>query len=215
MGIGFVLIGYYILIGIIGGIIAAVATLTTYLLSKKENRKRNIVIAVLSPFIVLYTFVTSLLIGLIIVSENKGIDVGIGDCWYVPLSENSQLLFIDIPDAGYIEYSEQPVISGVTQLQQINNIILGKTNNDTYFVYNTTTNNLNEFKTENELISKNSNIKPNLIDANTFYSNKRNDIAGNALLFATVSSLIISLAALFLTVIIIVKLIKVNIEKPA
>ncbi|MBC7749163.1 MAG: hypothetical protein H7Z76_11420 [Methylotenera sp.] len=208
MGIGFVFILHLIAIGIFSGLIAAIVSIITFFSSKKENRKRNIWTAIFSPFVGLYTLYMCGLIGSGIVSTIKNVDIGIGDAWYVPLPDNCQLLFIDIPEQAYIEKNGQTVISEVSQLQQLDNKILGKTGSNKFFSYNTTTNELKEFTTENELIIQNSNIKPNLINAIEFYSDKRNDIAGVALIFVAIASLIISLTAIYLTRKIIVRLTK-------
>lgn len=198
MGIGFVFILHLIAIGIFSGLIAVVASIITYCSSKKKNRKRNIWTAIISPYIGLYTFYICGLIGSDIVSTIKNVDVGIGDAWYVPLPDNCQLLFIDIPDQAFIEKNGRIVISEVLQLQQIGNKILGKTRNNEYFFYNTTTNELKNFTTENDLLIQNANIKPNLISAIEFYSDKKKDIAGVALNFVGLASIIVSLATIYL-----------------
>lgn len=208
MGIGFVFIFHLIAIGIFSGLIAAILATISFFASKIENRKRNIWTAIISPYVGLYTLYICGLIGSGFVSTIKNVDIGIGDAWYVPLPDNCQLLFIDIPEQAYIEKNGQTVISEVSQLQQVDNKILGKTGSNKYFFYNTTTNELKEFTTENELIIQNSNIKPNLINAIEFYSDKRNDIAGGALIFVGITSLIVSIVAIYLTRKIIVRLIR-------
>lgn len=211
MGIGFVFIIHLIAIGIFSGLIAAILAIITFFASKKENRKRNIWTAIISPYVGLYTLYICGLVGSGIVSTIKNVDIGIGDAWYVPLPDNCQLLFIDIPEQAYIEKNGQTVISEVSQLQQVDNKILGKTGNNKYFFYNTTTNELKEFTTENELTIQNSNIKPNLINAIEFYSDKRNDIAGFALIFVGIASLTVSIAAIYLTRKIIVRLTRIKV----
>ncbi len=198
MGIGFVIIVHFIVIGFFGGLIAAIASIIAYLSSKKENRKQNIRTAIISAFVGLYTLYICGLVGSGIVSSIKNVDIGIGDAWYVPLPDNFELLFIDIPEQASIDKNGQTVISEVSQLQQVGNKILGKTANNKYFFFNTTTSELKEFTTENELIIQNSNIKPKLINAIEFYSNKRNDIAGAALIVAGMASLIVSISVIYL-----------------
>ena len=208
MGIGFVFILHLIAIAAFSGIIAAIVTLITFFFSKKENRKRNMLTSICSPFVGFYTFYMCGLFGSGIVSVIKNVDIGIGDAWYVPLPNNCQLLFIDIPEQAYIEKNGQTVISEVSQLQQLDNIILGKTGNNNFFYYNTTTNELKEFATENELIIQNSKIKPKLINAIEFYNDKRNDIAGVALFCVGIASLMMSLTAVYLARRIIVRITK-------
>lgn len=206
MGIGLVLILHLMVIGNLSALIAVIASIIAFFSSKKEHRKRNILTALFSPFVGLYTLYLCGLIGSGIVSTIKNVDIGIGDTWYVPLPDNCQLLFIDNLEQAYIEKNGQTVVSDVSQLQQLDNKILGKIDSTRFFYYNTTTNELREFTTENELMIQNSTIKPNLVNAKVFYSEKRNDIAGVALIFVGIASLMMSLTAIHLTRKIIVRL---------
>lgn len=198
MGIAFVILFHLIGIFILSGIIAPIAGILTYFLSGKEKRKRKLFLSVLSPFVGLYTLYFCGLFGSIVVSEIKNIDIGIGDAWYIPLPDNCQLLFIDLPEQAYIEKNGQNVISEVSQLQQIDDIIIGKTYENKYFSYNTKTNALKEFSTENELIMHNSNIKPKLINAIDFYADKRNEIVGFWVVIVGLLSFIVSISIVYL-----------------
>lgn len=198
MGIGLVLIIYFVIIFILSVIIAAIASIITYFWGGKENRKRKLLFAFISPFVGLYSFCFFALFGSVVVSETKNIDVGIGDAWYVPLPNNCQLLFIDLPEQAFIEKNGVTVISEVSQLQQIGDKILGKTYENEYFTYNTKTNELKECSTENELTIQNLNIKPELIDAIDFYADKRDELAGFWLLLVGLVSLALSISILYL-----------------
>ena len=193
MGIGFVILIHLIIIFILGLIIAIAGIITTYFLRNKDKRKRKMLLALFLPFIGLYTLYFCVLISSILISETKNIDIGIGDSWYVPLDENHQLLFIDLPEQAYIEKNGQTVISGVSKIEQTDGFILGTTYDDKYFSYNLKTNELNEFKSEKEI-----NKHPNLKRAIEFYSDKRNEIAGFSLIIAGILSLLISAMILIL-----------------
>lgn len=196
MGIGFVVIIYLIAISALSVVLALVLAIITYFLSKRETRKKNILTAILSPFIGLNALFICGLLGTGIVSSIKHVDIGIGDTWYVPLQNDCQLLFIDIPDQAYIEKNGQTIISEVKQLQQIDNYIFGVTTNNKYFSYNTFTNELKEYTAENDLIIQNSSIK--LINAIDFYADKREDIVGLSLIPVFVFSLLVSATAIYL-----------------
>jgi len=71
MGIGFVFIIHLIAIGIFSGLIAAILAIITFFASKKENRKRNIWTAIISPYVGLYTLYICGLVGSGIVSKFK------------------------------------------------------------------------------------------------------------------------------------------------
>ena len=193
MGIGFVILIHLIVIFFLGLIIAIIGIITTYFLSKKKKRKRKILLALFLPFIGLYSLYFCGLIGSIIISETKNIDIGIGDSWYVPLNENHQLIFIDLPEQAYIEKNGQTVISGVSKIEQTEKYILGTTYDDKYFSYNLKTNELNGFENEKELDKE-----PNLKKAIEFYSDKRNEIAGFSLIIVGILSLFISTMILIL-----------------
>ena len=208
MGIAFVFILHLIAIGIVSGIIATLSVIITYIASKKETRKRNIWTSMISPFVGLYTLYICGLFGSGIVSAYKNVDIGIGDAWYVPLQDNCQLLFIDIPEQAYIEKYGNTVISEVSHLQQIDNRIFGKTGSNKYFSYNITTNELKEYKSESDLISHNPNVLLKLKTAIVFYSDKRNDIAGFALIVVGITSLLISISSIYLVRKIIVRLVR-------
>lgn len=198
MGIGFVIIIHLIAIFILSIVIATVGSIITYFVTNKEKRKRKIILAFISPFVGLYTLYICGLIGSIIVSEITNVDVGIGDTWYVPLENNCQLLFIDVPGHASIEKNGQTVISGVLQIELNGNQISGKTNENIFFSYNTTTNELNKFANENELTAINSNRKPKLMSAIDFYTDRRNDISGIWLIIAGCISLISSITSIYL-----------------
>lgn len=206
MGIVFVIIIHLIVIGILSAIIAAILTIVTHFASSQSVKARNILISIVSPFVALYTFYIFGLVGIGIVSTINNIDIGTGDVWYIPLPNDCQLLFIDLPEVAFIEKNGRTVISNVSQLQQFDNIILGKTNNNNYFSYNTKTNTLKEFTSEKDLLLRNSKNNLKLVDAIDFYYEKRNEIAGTESIAVGIVSLFLSLAAIYFTIKVILRL---------
>ena len=61
MGIGFVIIIHLIVIFVLSFIVAIIGAITTYFLSKKNKRKRKTILALILPFIGLYTLYFSCL----------------------------------------------------------------------------------------------------------------------------------------------------------
>jgi len=198
VGIGLVIILHLIAIGFLSGLIAVAATIITYFSGKKETRKRNIRTAVITPFAALYTLYICGLIGFGIVSWVKKVDIGIGDTRYIPLPDNCQLLFIDLPDQAYIKKNGQPVISDVAQLQQNDNKISGKTARGKYFTYNTTTNKLKEYTSEKDFNAHNPDVTLSLSSAFDFYADTRQSIAGIAFIVVGIISIFVGIAAAFL-----------------
>ncbi|MGC4128836.1 MAG: hypothetical protein QM564_04590 [Bergeyella sp.] len=200
MGIGFVILIHLIAIFILSIAVAVIASIIVYFVSKKERKKRKILLAFIAPFVGFYTLYICATIGSIVVSEAKNIDVGIGDAWYVPLENNSELLFIDIPEQASIRknLTGESVISEISHIEQNGNRVFGKTYDNTYFSYDTKTDELKNFATEKELTASNSGKKIILKDAYDFYAEKRNEIAGVWLIVIGILSLIISIGVVYL-----------------
>lgn len=202
MGVGFVIFIHLVAIFIICSVIVIVGNTIIYFISKK-NKRRRLLFTSLAPFVLLYTLYICALIGSIIVSQNKKVDIGIGDSWYVPLENGYQLLFIDLTEQAFIEKNSELIISEIEQIEENKNWILGKTYSNGYFCYNTKTNELKNFNNENELTVYNSNIKPQLKNVYDFYLNKRDNVAGNWFIVVGIFSLIISIAVVYLLKIIV------------
>lgn len=198
MGIGFVILMHLAIVFIFSVIVATIGSVLTYFIADKEKRKRKTFVAFISPFVGLNLLYIFCLIGSIIISETKKIDIGIGDAWYVPLGNNCQLLFIDLPELAFIEKGDQIVISEVSQIESHRNLIWGTTNEGKYFQYDTQSNELRNFVNEDELLKFNSKRKLNLKKVIDFYNQKRKDIAGFWLIFVGVISLILSVTITYL-----------------
>ena len=199
MGIGFVILLHLIAIFIVSLVISIIVGLLTYFLSNKEKRKQKVFAAILSPFFGLYTFYFVGLFGSIVVSEIKNVDIGIGDSFYVPLTDDCELRFIDSPEYAYIENNGQQIIQDVSRIEQIDYQIFGKTKDNEYFSFDAKQNELKKFQNENELKVENSNRKIDLIEINHFYSNKKNEVAGLSLIIVGLISLTAGVTIIYMT----------------
>jgi hypothetical protein len=205
MGFGFVILLQLIALSIFCGIIAGIAIVIINIFSSPEKRRRYILFASIFPFIGLHTFYFLGLIGSGIISEIKKVDIGIGDSWYVPLPNNCRLSFGDITEYAYLDKNGEPIISNITQFQQIENQVFGKTKELKYFSFNTLTNELKKFSDEQEFIASFYNVKPKLLKAIDFYIIKRNEIAGFGYIIVGIISLTISLTILYILRLVIIK----------
>jgi len=196
MGFGFVILIHLVAIFLLSAVIALVWTILTRLLSKGEKRGREILFAGLAPFIGLYTLYFLGLFGSIIVSEIKGVDVGIGDCWYVPIKDNCKLTFIDLPEQSYLDDDNKTVIESIECIQQTEKSVLGKTYDSIYFKYDLIKKDLKKYKTENELLISNDNQKLNFKTTTDFYNDRRNELAGTSFIIAGILSLLITIFGL-------------------
>ena len=196
MGIGFVILIHLIILFIVSLVCSLIAGVIAYFTSHKEGRRRKIVLAAIAPFVGLYTFYICGIIGASMVTEKKKVDIGIGDAWYVPLENNRQLLFIDLPEQAYIaKENGQTLISEVSKIEENGSQILGKTLNGQYFSYDTKTDEVKEFSTERELMNSIGNRVLTLKDAYDFYSDRKSEIMGWWPFWIGLLSLIVSVGA--------------------
>lgn len=198
MGIGFVLIVHLFFIGIVSCLIAAILLIISLIVSRKENRQRNIWSSIICPFVGLYTFYFCSLFGSGIVASIKNVDIGIGDAWYVPLSNNYQLLFIDVTDEAFIQNNDEIIISGVTEIQQAGNRIIGRTDLR-YFTCNLNTNEIRNYTSVQDLKKQNPRLQVKLEEAFGFYLKKKNELAAVPLIVTGCISILLSIAAVYLS----------------
>ncbi len=199
MGIGFVILIHLFVISAFSFICAVVSCLLTYFISGKDRRRNKMILAFIGPFVAFYTFYIVGIIGFSIVSERKKVDIGIGDAWYVPLKNDYQLLFIDLPEQASINTGNGlTLVSQVTQMEEFGNLVFGKTLDNEYFFVDLKTNEVKTFQTEKELRVLHVDKKLNLVDTTEFYSERKNDIMGYWPLLIMLLSLIISIGAVYI-----------------
>lgn len=198
MGAGFAVIIHLFIVLLLSLFLGVFFAIIVFFISKEPKRVRKIILAFISPMIGLFTLYMCSLIGVTIVSALKGVDSGIGDAWYVPMENNCQLLFIDLPEQAFIQKDGQTVISDVSEIEERGDVILGKTYNNVFFLYNSNTDVLKRFQSEKELILNNLNYELRLINASDYYENKKDSIVGWSFLFVGLLSLVISLLAVYI-----------------
>ncbi len=199
MGIGFVILLHLIAIFILSLVCAVIGSVLTYFISKGEGKKRKTILAFTAPFVGFYTFYICWIIGSSVIAANKKVDIGIGDAWYVPLENNCQLLFIDIPEQASIGKENGPdFVSQVSKIEEDGGLILGKTFDNKYFSYDTGTDKVKEFGTEEELMISNRGKKLYLMDASDFYSDKKSEIMGSWPVWIGLLSFSIGIGAIYI-----------------
>lgn len=198
MGYGFVILIHLIAIFFISAVLALVGTILTRLLSKKEKRKRKILFAGIAPFIGLYTLYFLGLVGSVIVSEIKGVDVGIGDYWYVPIKDNCKLSFIDLSEQSYLVDGDITLIEGIDSIQQTRKGVLGKTYDNVYFSYNLTMKVFKKYESENDFLIANNNQQPRFKKTTDFYQDRRNEVAGKGFILVGIISMLTTIFGLWI-----------------
>jgi hypothetical protein len=195
MGVGLVLMAHLIILFIISFFIAVISAIVTFVVSRK---KRKIFLALFIPFLFLYTLYFSSLIGSVIVSETKKVDIGIGDTWHAPVCDSCSIGMIDVPDVGSIRCENGVSIDGVVELQQYSDtLIIGKTTND-FFAFNTDTHHVEYYSSEQELVENKNVGGLNFLKISDFEAEKWREVAGTAMMIVGILSLVISILISYL-----------------
>ncbi|MFZ4931996.1 hypothetical protein [Chryseobacterium sp. Mn2064] len=201
MGIGFVIVLHLFLLSIVGFIVGIVSSVVTYFAGKKERRRVKVVVAFMAPFAFLYTFYMGGLIGLSILADRRNVDIGIGDDWHVPLENNHTLSFIDLDAPGSIvEKGGRFVVWDVIAIEEKGNKIVGKTEDNQFFSYDTRTDEVQKFKTESDLKSASNNKEIKLMNVSKFYSQKKSELISTwEYISIAIFSLLIGVGAMNMT----------------
>ena len=200
MGIGFVIIIHFIFLAILSGIVAAISAAVTFFITKnKEKRKRRIFLAAFLPFQFFFTVYILGVLGSIMVSEIKGVDIGIGDSFYVPINETCEIQMIDIIDNAYLECNDQTVISRVSSILPTEKKIFGETEDGKFFCYELNNSELREYSEFSELTSKENSPDLKLIEIPEYYHQRRNKVAGTATIIVGIIALVLTITIMWLT----------------
>lgn len=199
MGLLFVILFHFIAIFVLSCVVGLIAIIITYFLSKSEKKKRKLLFAFFAPFIGFYSLYILAFAGSIFVSELKNVDIGIGDAWYVPVKDDYEILFIDVPETAFIAKHEsgQIFVSDITDIVQKDNMIFGKRSPQEFFSFNTITEEIEEFDNEKALFKSANNKKLRFVKVFDFYTQKRNEIAGFWFIIVGIISLLVSVSILY------------------
>jgi amino acid transporter len=193
MGLGFVILIHLIVLFILAAMISGICGIIVFIKNrKKEQRKRKTFLAIICPFIFLYTFYFCLLIGGVIISETKKVDIGIGDTWYAPINDTCRIVMIDLPNMGYIECNDKVVVNSIIKIDQVENSIVGQNSDLKFFIFDLQENKLDYYATEQELIINEYIDSHTLVDVEEFQSKLYKKAIGNLMIYIPILSLIIS-----------------------
>jgi hypothetical protein len=193
MGFGLSILLHLIFLFILSSIIAFFSMLITYFISNPEKKKRKLILSIFIPFHFFFSFYVLAFIGSVFISEIKKVDIGIGDSWYAPIDESYQILMIDLPEQAYIEYNGKSILSDVSEIQQIEKKVIGKTHDENYFSINLSDKKLIEYKNLEEFKNGENLTKPDFIKVEEFYQKRKWEISGNGVIFVGILSLITSI----------------------
>jgi hypothetical protein len=130
MGIGFVLIFWIILLGIVG---LPVAAFFAYWSWRNGNltgapAKARAAMAGLLPFALIPVGLIWFFAYAVFCGTVRHVDPGLGDSWYVPLRHGYYFCMIDTTDEGFLmknECSGEPPVSAIRELAQVGDSIVG------------------------------------------------------------------------------------------
>lgn len=150
MGAGFAILLQLVIVGIIAVVLAVIIGTAVKLWTRRsEHTWRKAFVASIMPFVFLYSFYFLLLFSAIIISSVKDVDVGVGDAWYVPVTEDHRILMIDIVDSGYLEFKDETLLSSIEFVHTDTNNLIFETSAGKLHSLNTYNGNLDELKPGN------------------------------------------------------------------
>ncbi|MCD4791888.1 MAG: hypothetical protein K8R54_01545 [Bacteroidales bacterium] len=175
MGPLFALIGQFIALVIISSIISGITVAIIAIFSKKEKRRKRIIIGIFTPFYILFSFSLIAFVGLIIISQTKNVDIGFGDSWKIPINDSCEMIMVNIPDNAFIQCDGKR-INDIVKIEKDQDVIYGLTSDKKYFAGNLNTKETKYYKSEKDLLDDEKITKLKLLDVNKFYHDKRWEI---------------------------------------
>jgi hypothetical protein len=199
VGLGFVLLVWAVILGgaaVAAGVVGGVWSWWNHrrLFGRAELFKAAAAAAL--PLVVL-AYAGAAFVGYAIWCESiRGVDLGIGDSWRVPVANDYYFCMIDVPDKGYLlkgGCSGGPVVDGITELAAAGDLVAGNSESHGPFVLDTRTGALQRLSRVDDALARIT-PRPALLDAYAFYGSRR---WGRADVFAALLIGIPALAAAF------------------
>nr|WP_314840105.1 hypothetical protein [uncultured Flavobacterium sp.] len=171
---------------------ALISGIITSIITKGEKKKRKILLSIFLPFQVIFSLYIFCIIGSAVVSEIENVDMGIGDSWYAPINESYKISMIDLPENAFIEYNGSSILRDVDEIQQVDNKIIGKIDQENYFAINLINNQITNYANLQELKNGEKLITLNLIKVDDFYQQKKWEVSGFQIILIGILSVILS-----------------------
>ena len=198
MGFGLSILLHLIFLFILSLIIAVFSLVITYFVSNKVKKKRKLFLSVFIPFHILFSFYFFGFIGSVLVSEIKKVDIGIGDSWYAPIDDSYQILMIDLTNEAYIEFKGESILSEVSEIQQINNYLFCKTQNEKLYSLNLINDKITKYENQEDFNKENDLNEVNFIKVEDFYEKRKQEVSGLEMKIVGILSIIISVLTAFI-----------------
>jgi hypothetical protein len=171
---------------------ALISGIITSIITKGEKKKRKILLSIFLPFQVIFSLYIFCIIGSAVVSEIENVDMGIGDSWYAPINESYKISMIDLPEYAFIEYNGSSILRDIDEIQQVDNKIIGKIDQENYFAINLINNQITKYANLQELKNGEKLKTINLIKVDDFYQQKKWEVSGFQIILVGILSVILS-----------------------
>ena len=178
----FVLIFGAVLLGAFSMLVGALSLFIARFFVKEPNRTRKLFLAFFIPIFVMFSFPVTFGAGNAVVASFVGTDIGVGDWFYVNVSRNYSLCFVDTTEyGGHIGSSAGgvPLVPDVVEICERGNVLLGKLENGKFFSFNTESEKPEIYADKPALIAAVPEAKgAELVPAGDFYYQKAGDLHG-------------------------------------
>ncbi len=178
MGIGFVLLIWAVLLGCAAlpvGLGLGVWSWRNQRTAPESRGMLRPIAAAALPFVLLVYCGATFIAYAIWCEEVRHVDAGIGDSWAVPVGDDHFFCMIDVPDDGYLlkgGCSGAPAVSGITELAEIGDRIVGNSRSRGPFVLDTRSGAVQTFATLEAALGQFS-PRPSVQTAKSFYLRRR------------------------------------------
>lgn len=195
MGIGFVLLFWAVLFGVLGIPVAVGLGLWTWSNHRRARTNARIAKALAAaalPYVLLAYGGVAFLTYAAWCEAVRHVDAGIGDSWMVPIGNDHSFCMVDVPTHGYLlkgGCSGSPTVSGITDLTAVGDDLVGRSESSGAFIFDARSGSLRTFPTV-EAAAGQFGSPPRLQSANTFYIQRRwgwPDLAALAILAVPVA----------------------------
>lgn len=197
MGAGFVIFLHLIALFVVAVVIAMVAVPITYFVAGEEKRTRKLLLAGLLPFEGLFSFYLLSVFGLMAVSEIYDTSLGIGDTYYVPLTDKVVLQLSDDPWSNAIETNGETAIKAVEKIGESGDNLFVTTKSGEYFIFYLPSHRVDVVPDERTLLQGHSDLT--LIDVWDFYREKKWGLVGIPIIFVVALAAMLTALALFVS----------------
>ena len=178
MGIGFVLLFWALILGVVAVPVSIALGLWSWWNERRAHGRGWIfkaLIAAVLPFILLGYAGAAFGVYAIWCEAVRDVDAGTGDVWRVPVANDHYFCMIDVPDDGYLlkgGCTGSPIVDGITELAVAGDLVLGTSKSSGTFVFNTRTGAMQSGASLDDALAGMT-PGPVLRSANDFYNDRR------------------------------------------